>query len=137
MSEYEHGIISKTSCSRCGRTVSETLVTPQMLPDGWTGSRRQPICPGCELVTWHVHCVSPVDVQGKWVNIGSMPREEWDAASLTYCEYTDLSRAYELDGEDWPTSWTCPRCGGHEFDLVHADYLVGGLSSAFFENKVV
>jgi hypothetical protein len=50
---------------------------------------------------------------------------------LGYCDYIDLSISW-VDDADSPKSWTCPECGGTDFEAVHRDYGQAGLKGTSF-----
>jgi len=122
------------TCSRCGKPADSDQT--QGWPWGWEGTASEAVCPDCQFCTWHPHCLSLVDREGKRVDPSidwaSMPPAERDYSGLSRCEHIDLSVPV-LDVErDWPERWTCPRCGGTEFELVHRDYEASGLAGAGF-----
>ena len=66
-----------------------------------------------------------------------MPSEEWkrDRARGSWCEYLDLSVSW-IEDEDWPESWMCPECEGHDYRRVHRDYSHCGLRGTRFSTEV-
>jgi ribosomal protein L37E len=136
-------------CSRCGKE-GETRGTGNtaLVPHGWEGSPSEPVCPGCQLAEWHPLCQSLLNEEGARVAaqtfegkivlepaIAAMPQEEVTASEWDWCEYLDLSLAY-LDPAQAPTEWTCPRCGGQVFILVHADYPLSNLRGTTFTAEI-
>lgn len=121
-----------TTCSRCQRIDERPFHELTQVEPYWEGAESEAVCPNCQLVLWHPHCMSPVDADGERVDLAAIPRDEWDENSIFYCEYIDLTRGYAED-EEWPQSWTCPRCGGTDFEFVHADYPPSGFRPGSFE----
>ena len=124
----------KVTCVRCGREAEVPdlpthVATP---PEGWEGTIFEPVCPGCQFAEWHPHCTSLIDLDGERLNLAVIPREEVDWNRVTRCEYIDLTIAV-VDGDDWPDTWQCPKCGGTDFEWVHADYMPSGLQPGSFE----
>ena len=124
-----------TTCSRCQRIDERPFRELTLSEPFWEGHDREPVCPSCQLAHWHPHCTSLVDVGGERVDLAVIPREEWDPNSVFRCEYIDLTRGY-LEEDDWPETWTCPSCGGTEFEFVHADYMPSGLQPSSFELRL-
>ena len=130
-----------TTCSRCAKSDPrpfEKLCFPEV-PAGqsWEGTPNDAVCPGCQLAELHPHCTSVVDISDRErVDFSVMPREEIDFNRLVYCEHIDLTRCYLLHGDDWPDEWTCPECGGTEFDLVRADYQASGLQPGTLSGEI-
>lgn len=128
------------NCSRCGRAPhpDEPIQCAEVgLPVEWTGTKNESVCPGCQYVEWHPHCTSLVDVMSgervdPRVDWAAFPREECDFNSLTRCEYIDMTISITIDDPEWVRKWTCPNCGGTEFDYVRRDYLSSGLQPGSF-----
>jgi hypothetical protein len=139
-----------TTCERCGKT-APTRFDGKLPPEGWEGTVSTGVCPGCQLVEWHPHCMALLDwetdkVVNPRVDWAGMPAEELDWNSVRFCEHIELSIAHIDDGSEWPLEWTCPRCGTHHtqqdskpieeggnWDWVHRDYQQSGLEWAGFD----
>ena len=120
-----------------------------LVPEGWEGTIKEPVCPGCQLAEWHPLCESVVDEDGRRVGarvgyefvyeswIEAMPPEERSGSEgdWRWCEHLDLSLSY-LDPATAPAEWTCAECGGHAFVLVHADYPRSGMRGSAFTAEV-
>jgi hypothetical protein len=100
------------SCSRCGRDEATVYAgNSTLVPEGWEGSIGAAVCPGCQLALWHPLCETIVDTDtGRPIDIDAMQRAIRN-----------------------PETWTCPRCGGTDFVLVHADYPLSGLRGSSFK----
>jgi hypothetical protein len=117
-------------CPSCGRKAE--LSGTGLPPDGWVGSERAAVCPGCRDVKWCPHCTSPVDI-----NTGAdvEPPEDWEAMppgerhfpGLMLCEYIDISVSMSIAQAEaaGQIDWRCPRCGGTMFDWA-PDHLASG-----------
>jgi hypothetical protein len=146
-------------CARCGReATTEDRAHNTLVPDGWEGSKYEAVCPGCQYAEWHPHCTS-VCVEcgsGDRVDIAALQRGEQVTVEiygtpvllrslddlkvlpdgeLGWCDYKDLSIAW-TDDEDQPAEWTCPACGGTEFEGVHRDYPASNLKGTTFTTEV-
>jgi hypothetical protein len=127
-----------TTCSRCQRTDERPfidLASLEPLVEAWEGTLAEPVCPHCQLAAWHLHCTGVVDVEGVRVEIGAIPRSEWDANSVFRCGYIDVEHRF-LEEDEWPIEWTCPKCGGTRFEFVRRDYLPSGLQPGSFSGEV-
>lgn len=143
------------ACSRCGR---KDEMNGAFLPDGWEGSALEAVCAGCQYAEWHPHCTSVrveagygdrLDVEALergeavTVNIDETPvviRSVEDLSGLGtgeigWCDYIDLGISW-IDDADFPSSWTCPECGGTTFEGVHRDYMASNLKGASFSPEV-
>lgn len=56
---------------------------------------------------------------------------ELEGLGVGWCDYIDLSMAW-IEDADWPKEWTCPECGGTDFEGVSRDYQASGLKGAAF-----
>lgn len=147
------------TCDRCGRQepLRKSTDGTHWLPENWEGSiggqhpATTPVCPGCQYVEWHPHCMSLLawdtdEVVVPEIDWAGMPPEERDYDSVRFCEHIDLTVSH-VEGEgEWPEQWTCPRCGTEHrhveegqretFEWVHRDYLAGGLEAALRRGDV-
>lgn len=112
-------------CSRCRREARrdeypapDATDWPHDWPRNWEGSNDDAVCPGCQLAVWHPYCTGLIDGEGQHVAVDRMPREEVSPDLVLTCGTIDLSVSWQ-EGEDPPTSWRCPRCGGSEFIGAH------------------
>lgn len=139
-------------CERCakeGRTMSPGP------PKGWEGTISKAVCPNCQYAEWHPHCTS-VRAEcgyGERIDIAALAApeagqsitimdhdvpvivrsfDELHALGVGYCDYIDPSVSW-VDDDDWPKQWTCPECGGSEFEGVHRDYQQSGLKGTSFD----
>lgn len=116
------------TCGRCGRDATPDEMRTALVPDvpgGWEHAYVEDVkvvvCPGCQPAAWHPNCTSLIDSDGAVVfreACEAMGEDEW-LGELEYCGWIDLS----VTGyEPLPLiEWTCPDCGGSEFEWVH-DY---------------
>lgn len=142
--------MTEVQCLRCGKTAPLRVhAGAPFLPEGWEGTTRAGVCPGCQYAEWHPHCLAAIDwetgeVVDPEVDWAGMPPEERDYDRLHYCETIDLS-VTTLDDDlppDQSWRWTCPRCGTEHrlaqegeretFDWVHRDYPPSGLRPGMF-----
>lgn len=149
-------------CERCGRkaTTKNGHLPAKRDADGevewaWEGSVSGAVCPGCQYAEWHPHCTSVRAESGYGeridfaalrrgeqviIRIDDMPvvlrsADELDWNDVAYCDYIDPSVSW-IDHADWPEQWTCPECGGTDFEGVHRDYQASGLKGAAFTADV-
>lgn len=144
----------QTTCVRCGRTEPRSFLALAIELEfrsntaasdadkqaafadiGWSGTADAAVCPGCQFAEWHPHCMSIVDIDGERVDFAKVPAHEIDAGSVFRCEYIDLDVSW-IEDDDYPESWTCPKCGGTEFEGVHRDYQPSGLEGASFTVEI-
>jgi hypothetical protein len=131
-------------CSRCMREPSPAERCDTWgIPEGWEGSASQLVCPGCQPAAWHPRCTSlradsgygdRVDLaalesgESLVVTIDEVPVRiaslsdltTFDVGTFGWCDFIDWSVSW-VEDEDFPEEWSCPKCGGTEFEGVH-DY---------------
>src|SRR2546421_5923759 len=78
------------------------------------------IRPGWRSGKWHPQCLAPVDQDGAPLS-ASFPAEEIDLDLVEHCGCVDVAVSH-VEGEgDWPTEWTCPRCGTRHVEAAEPD----------------
>jgi hypothetical protein len=87
-------------CSRCGIGGEVVAGLP---PEGWVGTAFDTVCPGCQEAE-RLGRRRPQPLGGGW------------AGQVEWCDHVDVEHGYPED--DWPETWTCPKCGGTDFEMV-------------------